>query len=162
MKISEHERFWRYVVKGPGVEDCWLWTGAVSDEGYGRFWISVDGTGQRAVRPPQYAYQEMTGRVLPSSTLLLHACDVPLCVHVDPDPLQSHVTPGTHPENMLDRSSKGRHVNRWTVARYRGLPRSDRVRGSRALRDAVRDHGWDADFIRDAFNGIGPDQPPLW
>lgn len=93
MRTSEHDRFWRYVVKGPAADDCWLWTGAVSDDGYGRFWIKQDGGRQRAVRPQRYAYEEATGVALPSSTLLLHGCDVPLCVHADVDPELSHVTP---------------------------------------------------------------------
>ena len=162
MKISEHDRFWGYVVKGPAADDCWLWTGAVSDDGYGRFWTKPDAARQRAVRPQRYAYEEATGVALDSSTLLLHGCDVPLCVHADTDPEVSHVTPGTHRDNMLDRAQKGRHENRWTVVHYRGLPREERVRRSRELRDAVRDHGWDPERIRRALNGIGPGQPTLW
>ena len=162
MRVSEHVRFWRYVVKGPAASDCWLWTGAVSDDGYGRFWTKQDGGRQRAVRPQRYAYEEATGVALPSSVLLLHGCDVPLCVHADVDPELSHVTPGTHRDNMLDRAQKGRHENRWTVVHYRGLPREERVRRSRELRDAVRDHGWDPERIRRALNGIGPSQPTLW
>ncbi|MFH6777882.1 hypothetical protein ABOY03_01640 [Clavibacter michiganensis] len=87
---------------------------------------------------------------------------MPICVHVDPDPRRSHATPGTHRENMLDRAQKGRHVNQWTAVHYRGLPRAERVRRSRALRDAVRDHGWDRTLIHRALNGIDPDQPMLW
>ncbi|GAB7302347.1 hypothetical protein [Clavibacter michiganensis] len=162
MNISEHDRFWRYVVKGPEPDDCWLWTGAVSDDGYGRFWVPRESGGQRTVRPTRFAFEEMTGVIVPSSTLLLHACDVPLCVHVDHDPQRSHLTPGTHRENMLDRAQKGRHVNQWTAVHYRGLPRAERVRRSRELRDAVRDHGWDRTLIHRALNGIDPDQPMLW
>ncbi|MFE6767295.1 hypothetical protein [Streptomyces sp. NPDC057689] len=134
----------------------------MSDDGYGRFWTKPVGGRQRAVRPQRYAFEEATGETLPSTTLLLHACDVPLCVHADADPERSHVSPGTHRENMLDRVQKGHHRNRWTAERYRGLPREERVRRSRELRDAVRAHGWDSDLIRRALNGIGPDQPTLW
>ncbi|WP_420367101.1 hypothetical protein [Curtobacterium sp. L1-20] len=31
------ERFWSHVVKGPAPADCWIWTGAIGDDGYGRF-----------------------------------------------------------------------------------------------------------------------------
>lgn len=37
--VSAHERFWKHVVKGPAVTDCWIWTGAGGDDGYGRFWV---------------------------------------------------------------------------------------------------------------------------
>jgi len=107
VRLSEHDRFWGYVVKGPAPDDCWLWTGAVSDDGYGRFWTKPVGGRQRAVRPQRYAFEEVTGAALPSTTLLLHACDVPLCVHADADPERSHVSPGTHRDNMLDRAQKG-------------------------------------------------------
>lgn len=50
LPASEQERFWSHVVKRPEAEDCWFWTGAVSDDGYGRFWIRR-ATGQQAVRP---------------------------------------------------------------------------------------------------------------
>jgi hypothetical protein len=33
---SEAERFWAKVVRGPGERDCWIWTGAIADDGYGR------------------------------------------------------------------------------------------------------------------------------
>lgn len=93
--------------------------GAVRDrrrDGCGRFWVSDGGGRQPAVWPTRYAYQEATETALPAITLLpLHGCEVPLCVHVDPDPLRAHVMPGTHRQNLLDRSSKGRHVNGWTV-----------------------------------------------
>ena len=87
---------------------------------------------------------------------------MPLCVHADTNPEVSHVTPGIHRDNMLDRAQKGRHVNRWTTVHYRGLPREERVRRSRELRDAVLEHGWDPERIRRALNGIGPGQPTLW
>jgi hypothetical protein len=29
-------RLWAKVVKGPGPADCWIFTGGVADDGYGR------------------------------------------------------------------------------------------------------------------------------
>ncbi|QNE46137.1 hypothetical protein F1C58_03900 [Glaciihabitans sp. INWT7] len=80
MRTSEQERFWAHVVKGPAQEDCWIWTGAIADDGYGRFWIK-DGDGQKVVRPQRFAYQLATGLQLPEYVLLMHSCDVPICVH---------------------------------------------------------------------------------
>lgn len=37
---AETRRFWSHVVRGPGEWDCWLWVGAIADDGYGRFWIT--------------------------------------------------------------------------------------------------------------------------
>lgn len=79
---DEGERFWPHVIKGPEPEDCWIWVGTISDDGYGRFWTRRDGQ-QKAVRPSRYAHEQTTGTALPGSVMLLHACDVPLCIHVD-------------------------------------------------------------------------------
>lgn len=80
MTRTEQERFWSFVVKGPEPDDCWFWTGAISDDGYGQFWVKRDG-GQLAVRPQRYAWELLTGESLPSSLFLLHSCDIPICVH---------------------------------------------------------------------------------
>jgi len=34
--MAEVARFFSRVVAGPGRQDCWLWTGAIGDDGYGR------------------------------------------------------------------------------------------------------------------------------
>jgi hypothetical protein len=49
--VSAEEHFWSHVVQGPAPADCWIWTGAVGDDGYGRFWVPQPGGGQRAMRP---------------------------------------------------------------------------------------------------------------
>ncbi len=43
MSPDELDRFYRKVVKGPRPDDCWIWTGAIADDGYGRFAIRRDG-----------------------------------------------------------------------------------------------------------------------
>jgi hypothetical protein len=48
---STVDRFWSYVVKGPSLDDCWIWTGAIAEDGYGRFWTHTD-TGQKGLPPP--------------------------------------------------------------------------------------------------------------
>ncbi|MCU1632019.1 MAG: hypothetical protein JWM61_671 [Micrococcaceae bacterium] len=77
---GEADRFWEKVVKGPRPQGCWIWTGAVADDGYGRFWVTRDGE-QRALRPQRYAYEHLTGKTLHSGIVLMHVRDVPLCVH---------------------------------------------------------------------------------
>ena len=156
------DRFWSHVVKGPNRSDCWIWTGAIGDDGYGRFWLPQPDGGQRAMRPQRWLYEHLTGVALLPDVLLLHACDVPLCVHVDVDEAVSHLAPGTHRGNMLERVQRGRHRNEWTTLRTSGLPRSERVRLSRELREAFRDHGWDAAAVRACRTGIASDTPTLW
>lgn len=90
MRLTATERFWSYIVKGPAPEDCGLWTGAISDDGYGRLWRH-DGARQKALRPQRYAYELAIGQLLPSDVVVLHSCDVPTCVHADVDPHVSHV-----------------------------------------------------------------------
>jgi hypothetical protein len=114
------------------------------------------------MRPQRWLYEHLTGTALHPSTLLLHACDVPLCVHVDVDESVSHLAPGTHRGNMLERVQRGRHRNGATAVRMAGLQRSERVALSRELREAFRDHGWDQAAIRACRTGIAPDTPTLW
>jgi hypothetical protein len=124
--------------EGPAPDDYWFWTGAISGDGYGRFWIKRDG-GQQAVRPQRYAWELVTGTALPSSTLL-HSRDIPICVHADIDLDVSHVAPGTPRQNMLDRSQRGRYRNRATL-RLGDLPRQVRVQRSLDLRAVILSTG---------------------
>lgn len=162
MVRDEDERFWSHVIKGPGPDDCWIWVGAISDDGYGRFWTRPDGARQRAVRPSRYAHQRVTGRVLPSTVMLLHACDVPLCVHVDVDPAVSHLFEGDHRVNMLDREQKHRGGNQWSALGWRDISRRQRVTRSRALRATLLEHGWDRARISGVLAGVDQNQPRLF
>ena len=65
MRAGEGERFWSHVVKGPDPDSCWLWTGAVADDGYGRFWIGPGKAARRVVRAQRYAYTAITGLPVP-------------------------------------------------------------------------------------------------
>jgi hypothetical protein len=136
----ESERFWAKVVKGPRPSDCWIWTGAIADDGYGRFWVRRDGR-QRALRPQRFAWEQATGNQLQPGVVLLHACDVPICVHATADEL-SHLGAGTQSQNMIDRSRKGRHGSASSFG-WRRTGRQQLVAQSLALRAAVISHGWD-------------------
>lgn len=160
--MRDVERFWRYVVKGPSDADCWLWTGAVGDDGYGRFWTKQDAGGQRTMRPQRFLYRELTGIDLPPEVMLLHRCDIPICVHVDLDPQLTHVRLGNARLNQQDASRAGRHRNRFTVEPFASAGRAERVARSRRLRDAVRTHGWNPEEFSLALSAAGADQPTLW
>lgn len=75
------ERFWPKV-QGASAEECWLWLGAKTPDGYGRFYISP-GRYQAAHR---FAYEQLVAEI-PAGLELDHLCRQPSCVnpwHVDP------------------------------------------------------------------------------
>jgi hypothetical protein len=156
---GETDRFWEKVVKGPRPSDCWIWTGAVADDGYGRFWVMRDG-GQRALRPQRYAYEHLTGESLHPGIVLMHVCDVPLCVHASIE-VDTHLVRGTQALNMLDRSRKGRHANASTF-RWRGIGRAQFRAQSVELRTALLEHGWNEPMIRPLLAGRDPKAPTLF
>jgi hypothetical protein len=157
---SPKDRFWSKVIKGPRPDDCWLWTGAVADDGYGRYWIRNEAGGQQAVRPQRYAHTLLTGEELDPGVVLMHSCDIPLCVR-STGGTDSHTYPGTQAANLLDRSQKRRHANAHTW-RWRGVGRANLAAQSRELRDALKAHGWDESVIRPLMSGIDPDAPTLF
>lgn len=86
-------RFWARVDKSG---NCWLWTGATDDKGYGRLSFK----GRRAIAP-RVAY-ELTHGVSPGQLQVLHRCDNPPCVNPD------HLFLGTNADNIRDMCAKGR------------------------------------------------------
>jgi hypothetical protein len=62
VRPDDVERFYSHVLKGPEVDSCWLWLGAISDDGCGRFWIGTAG-GQRAVAAHRFALATVHGRL---------------------------------------------------------------------------------------------------
>lgn len=72
---SIEERFWSKVDKSG---DCWLWTGSLTHNGYGRF----AATKRKGVRSHRYAY-EVTYGAIPEGHQVDHLCHVPACVRPD-------------------------------------------------------------------------------
>ncbi|MCW2133361.1 hypothetical protein [Arthrobacter sp. VKM Ac-2550] len=160
MSVSPDEaRFWPKIIKGRRENDCWLWTGAVGDDGYGRYWIKT-ASAQQALRPQRFAYLLLTGEHLPADIKLLHTCDIPLCVRATGGK-DSHLYPGTQADNLRDRSQKRRHANAHTW-RWRGTGRTNFAAQSRQLRDALKEHGWDESVIRPLMSGHDPNAPTLF
>lgn len=156
----EVARFGAKVVRGPGPADCWLWTGAIADDGYGRFWIRRNGV-VRVVRPHRYALALALQVGLDDVEVAEHAvCDVPICVRAE-GKQGDHIWASTQAENLARMGWRGRGGGADWARRFRGVDRSARAAASRELRDVVI-HGWDADAITAALGRVDADQCLLW
>ncbi len=99
MKKSVFQRFWdKVLVDGDG---CWLWQGAVSDNGTGRFGLIRHGKWTTQVSS-RVAWFLSTGKW--PKKCVLHKCDVPLCMR------HSHHFEGTQQDNIQDCVNKGRNA----------------------------------------------------
>lgn len=89
------ERFWSKVAVTANPNNCWEWTAAKTDKGYGR--ITVEDRQLRAHRVSWY----LTHNEWPE-LLVLHKCDNSSCVN------PNHLFLGSDADNMQDMISKGR------------------------------------------------------
>ena len=87
--------FMRRVLKC--ADGCWLWRGSKGDR-YGTIWIPALG---KTVLVHRHSYRLHHGEI-PEGLLVMHKCDVPLCVNPD------HLMVGTPKDNMQDMIAKGR------------------------------------------------------
>jgi hypothetical protein len=94
-KLSDIDRFMQYVEMIP-ESGCWIWMGALFDDGYGAFKLNGQKRAHRA------AYQLFVGEV-PTGMFICHRCDTPACVN------PAHLFPGSHADNTLDMMRKGRN-----------------------------------------------------
>lgn len=78
-------RFWSKVKI---TDTCWIWTGGVSGDGYGRFWVGRGRPGY-VVPAHQVAYELVTGNQWPGGMDGHHWCNVRRCVR----PGATHVEP---------------------------------------------------------------------
>ncbi|XQA74634.1 HNH endonuclease signature motif containing protein [Xanthomonas sacchari] len=78
---------------------CWLWTGQIGKNGYGRDPI---GARQNYMEAHRSSYVAFKGRIA-KGLLVRHKCDTPSCVNPD------HLLTGTHRDNMLDMWQRNRH-----------------------------------------------------
>lgn len=75
---------------------CWIWLMAHFTNGYG----AVSNKSERLAH--RLSYRAFKGEI-PNGLFVCHKCDVKSCVNPD------HLFLGTHQDNMLDMSAKGRH-----------------------------------------------------
>lgn len=73
-------RLWSKVVKGPGENDCWGWTDALSEDGYA--YLGVGGRKGRKFLVHRLLYELVIGPI-PDGKELDHLCRIPWCVRPD-------------------------------------------------------------------------------
>ena len=133
---SSSDRYWSHIKTGR-ADQCWLWTGAISGKGHGRFQIAdqrltrADGTTVRrtyVVIAHRFGYAALHGvDALLDVPLLAHSCDNPLCQN------PRCWRESNHRANGQDYAHR-RDLVRGALADTRG------ARGrARAVRDAARD-----------------------
>lgn len=77
---------------------CWLWTGTVDRDGYGR--VGVSG---KSVEAHRAMYELEVGEII-EGMHVCHSCDVRCCVNPE------HLWLGTNQQNNADKISKGRQA----------------------------------------------------
>jgi hypothetical protein len=93
---TPEERFWKHVDRAGGTDVCWLWTGHLTEEGYGQF----GGEGWHMIPAHRFAFQLANGPI-PDGLLIRHKCNNPPCVN------PMHLLAGTNQDNMDDRTAAG-------------------------------------------------------
>jgi hypothetical protein len=94
-----NQRFWNKVDRR-GDNDCWLWTGAKWESGYGRI-----RRGNKMARAHRVAW-EITHGPIPVGKFVCHKCDNRSCCNAI-----SHLFLGTQSENLHDMVLKGRSAH---------------------------------------------------
>lgn len=153
---TEKERFFSHVIKGSAPESCWIWTGAISDDGYGIFWRKDPNTGKdSAMRAHRYALSLIHENL--TDLHALHRCDNTLCVKATAQ-ADTHLTAGTRAENMADRSRRGR-------SNFQGRPtksKTDRAEAARTLREITLKDGYKQQAVDELMKGIPAEQLSLF
>lgn len=142
-------RFRAKIHRSPDL-DCWLWTGAISGRGHGRFWI----TNILVVIAHRFSWlvdQLEHGQIVTAMPAVIsHDCDNPICQN------PAHLRVGTATSNRRE----------WAARRtVPGSPLRD-LRGARgraiALRNAAKTRADLAAVIDDGLGDIDHFQDQLW
>jgi hypothetical protein len=100
---SVEQKFWDRLQPVP-ESGCFLWMGAVSDNGYGN--LMVEG---RVVSTHRRAWELSRGEI-PEGKVVCHRCDVRSCCN------PAHLFLGSQSDNIYDASKKKR-LNNWNAAK---------------------------------------------
>jgi len=135
------ERFWDKVIPEPN-SGCWLWTGSISVNGYGRIGGRIDGV--RKDRPAhRLSYQSLIGPI-GDGLVLDHLCRVRCCVnpaHLEAVTQQENVIRGDGPRLARERWSAQTHCKQGHEFTPQNTHRNKRGRSCRACDRARRPPG---------------------
>lgn len=96
--MNDLQRFWSKVDR---AGECWLWTAATVNSGYGVFQRSRTGlVGARQVTAHRFSCEAAHGPIPPGMEVC-HTCDNKLCVRPD------HLYVGTRQQNARDAVDRG-------------------------------------------------------
>lgn len=126
-------RFYLHLVVG---DECWSWTGALSDQGYGQ--LKVHGKTEKAHR---ISYELHFGA---PKMHVLHKCNNKICTRPD------HLYDGTPSQNLHDRIKDGYRFS------HRGLVDDDirKIRAMAALGISKHDIAAEYNLSRSSVNSI--------
>jgi hypothetical protein len=75
--VIDTARFWKHVMDlDDGRDTCWVWIGAMRDDGTGRFFV----TRRREIPAHHAAYEIRTDHPVPKGYQLTQTCNHPNCV----------------------------------------------------------------------------------
>lgn len=109
------------------TDNCWIWTGSVTKDGYGRFDCQLLTGKRKCYSAHKFSYLLNNGSV-PDGLIVRHKCNNSICVRPD------HLILGTHMDNANDRVVSSRTVVKskidgvtcslWSVIRVRRMYRN--------------------------------------
>lgn len=91
----------RFAIPGVNSDDCWAWSGAKNENGYGRVRLSR----KLEVKAHRLSYAIHYG-VDPGPLDVCNKCDNPECTN------PKHLWVGSHAENIKDATGKGRWIGK--------------------------------------------------
>ena len=97
MNDAEYARFMKYVAVREG--ECWLWTGCIASNGYGRF-----GLHSKLRYSHRLMLERVLGRAIGDGLETLHSCRNKHCCSPE------HLREGTHTENQRQRVLDGTDI----------------------------------------------------